>query len=349
MTILESPAGATAAPWTCLFEPAIAAIGDAVVARSLLRACQALRPRFVAALADEVGVAVEAGSMVVAPAADWCWGAEFRFQDGAIGRVWLDVPAARALVDAVAVASGGFAAPGALTGVELGLLDFLLVQVVAACTRGPAVPPVSIRATLTPEAAGQAGNTVSLALRLAVGARRGWLRLDLPRIEWPASVRLPDHVAGPAHLGLTVVFGRVVLATAELAAVAAGDLLLLPPGGYPLPGTRCRLLTETGWYLADAEVLVDTPRLLRVRCAAMRPDLPELPVEAGKTTVHLTMGHAALGIATMQRWQDGLELEFAKDDGAAGATWPGPRTLRGELVRVEPEVALRILAVEAGQ
>lgn len=347
MTTLVTPAAvADPAPWGCLFEPATAVLGETILARSLLRACRAWRPWVARVIAAQVAVPVELGDLVAPAVAEWCWGAEFGLPDGGTVRVWVDADAARALVDALVVRRGGYVAPGPLTGVEQGLLDFLLVHTLLECAKAAPATGIRMNSTLSPARAADRVDAASFSVRLSVGARRGWLRLDLPRTTLAAAA--PPSVAvtsDPSALGLSVVFGSTIMPLAEFAAATPGDLLLLSPGAYPVSGVRCKILAATGWCVAEGEVLVDTPRSLRVRCSALRPDLLLDTAPAGMCSWRLAVGHAEVGPTMLQTWREGVELEFAKDASGPCCTWPGSRAARGELVRVDQEVALRILAL----
>jgi type III secretion protein Q len=308
--------------------PAARALG----ARVTVEACHALGRL----LGGEVAVAARPVPGTPAPRA-------------AAARLGLDLPALPgtatveaepalvvALVDALAGGPGGHAAATALTPVEAAAFELLVLEALDGACAVPeveaALAPRLSRRPVEPPAA--------LAVELDVSApgASGRARLLLP----PAAVRAvagPPPTAGPAlalRVAVSVRSGRAAVSAGELAALAAGDVLLLDPpaagdGALVLPGgARLR-----GRYEPDG-FHVEEPALTTSERNALVPILLEIEL----ARVEIPLGELA-------RLEPGAVLPLNLDRRGLVTLRVGERALgRGELVDVEGSVGVRVHALE---
>ena len=342
MTMLAPTPTAAETSWQCVFEPAIARVGDATVARRLARTVQALRAPLATRLASLVGRPIQLG-----PASNhagdsmFVWGVELAVTDGAV-RVWLDAAAARALVDALALDAGGHVANAPLTGVELGLLDYALVRLLAA-SQPAAATTVTVRGTID-AAAPALANSVALVCSVHIGHHHGLLRVELPTTLGRGALPLPAPIEDPTHtVTVGACFAAGTIAAAEWQAAGAGDVLLLAGDAYPQVGAHCELVSHTGWSLAAAEVRTAGPRSLQLACGELAPRVLGAGDEPDRLSLRLLAGARQLSAPQLATFAPGRLLELSLADGGHLAACANGELRPGELVRSGDEVGLRLL------
>lgn len=335
-------------PWQCLFQPAVVPVGSLAIAAPLHAAMQRLRREVASILQAETKAPVQIAAVLVGPrTASWVWGINLRLETGGTVRIALDQDAARVLVDAVARCAGGHLAPGRLTELEFGILDYLLLrcldrQDLADCTSpaevlAQAVDPASLALV--------AAETVVVHHQIRVGHRSGCMRVEFPAA---AELRLPpaSPSVDPGHgrLQVSVTFPELGIPAVELRSASPGDVLLLPPGTYPQPGGRAWLTSATGWRVAAVVVASDTPRLIAVEAGSLVPSVPLRSVNGDLVSANIVVGEAQLEAQMLAGWEPGTCLELDKSQGVVLVA--GAQRILGELVRAEAEVGLRILRLE---
>jgi len=342
MTMLAPAPTAADTSWQCVFEPAIARVGDATVARRLARTVQALRAPLATRLASILGRPIQLG-----PAGDeargavFVWGLELATVDGAV-RVWLDAAAARAVVDALALGAGGHVANTPLTGVELGLLDYALVRLLAD-SQPTSATTVTVRGTLD-AAAPALADSVALVGTVHVGHHHGLLRVELPALLGRHGLPLPaPAIDATTTVTVGACFAAGALAKADWQAAGPGDVLLLAGDACPQVGAHCELVSHTGWSLAAAEVRAAGPRSLQLACGELAPRVLHDGDDRDHLTLRLLAGARQLSAQQLATFAPGQLLELSLTDGGHLAAFANGELRPGELVRSGDEVGLRLL------
>lgn len=277
----------------------------------------------------------------------------------------IDQSAARVLVEPIVEDLTGLKGGGQLTDAEIGLLEFVLLsaadgvmQELASISRGFAFHaffgPHEIK-----ELEKNAAASV-LEFELRASARAGTLRLrggnwltqdarlaDAFAALPQSSGALWNEAVAARPVDLYLALPAVSLARQEYQGMQPGDVLLLGRTELTSAGCGCGLVTTTGWQAATAEVLLDSPTVISVRCGKARPILsPALSVQAAPDTVLLVpaVGGIRQTLEQLSGWQDGQMLDLPKDAKAPVTLYNGSRRVAtGELVRVEGEVGVRVL------
>lgn len=342
MTMLAPTPTASEPTWQCVFEPAIARLGEALVARRLARTVQALRAPLAQRLAHLIGRPVQIAA-ADAQGAAWVsvWGVELAVAEGAV-RVWLDATAARAIVDALALDAGGHLASGALSHVELGLLDYALVRLLAD-SQPAAATTVTVRGTLDASAPALDGS-VALVCALHIGHHMGHVRVELPTTLGSTALPLPTPLLEPTRtLTVGACFAAGTIAIADWRAAGPGDVLLLAGDACPQVGAHCELVSHTGWVLAAAEVRSAGPRALQLACGELAPRVLAADDDCDARTLRVLAGVRQLSAHQLATFAPGHLLELSLADGGHLAAYANGELRPAELVRSGDEVGLRLL------
>lgn len=140
----------------------------------------------------------------------------------------------------------------------------------------------------------------------------------------------------------------ITLPCEQLATLAPGDVILLGATDLESFAAPCRLVTTTGWSLGTARIATDRALATSVRCAALdpRPHV-EPPHRAEDRVVHALVGNRELSLAQLARWEADATIDLVKEgDAPVELIANGHRLGRGELVRVEGEVGVRVVELE---
>jgi type III secretion system YscQ/HrcQ family protein len=300
-------------------------------------------PEACRALGGEVAIELSAVSALPGRAlADEPRGPSLRL-DGGPGRRALVVidPALAPRLARRALGLGGDELPAArpLTAAEEGALEFLIG---ALCERGTVRTDGWVREgdRALPVAAESQVWRLDARLRTPVGD--GWARLYAP--EWlrlvvppPATLPIGPRLAA-ARIELRVVAGHPRLTRAELAGLAAGDVVLLGDD-------RIRLRAGSSGFPAhmDGEALVIDEPFRRETSMGDEANelLGELPIEVGCELGRVTMSGRELA-----QLRPGAVVPVGRPlAGPVDLTVGGRVVARGELVDVEGELGVRVTQV----
>jgi hypothetical protein len=341
-----------AAPWDLVTRPAwIVPPGRSPFRVDAARAVAAALPVVVAALEHACGVAPSIEPVHAAALADFRPVIAFDLGGDAPSAVLLDEPAARAVVDAMAMHHLSLRGDGMLTAPEAGMLEFLLLDALDRLARHGHV--AASRATVRDVVFGERDGLAimerpsfgRMAFRVRASGREGLAVVALAPAFAAAG---PLAVAPPGDdlLRLSLSLPSMTMLEHDRATIEPGDCVLA--GVSSLGGSLgCTVVTHTGWTVGDAGDIVETGGGLRAM-VRWRSE----PVPLGDHDV----AHAAILLGSLETPAASLrdlggtvrEASFTLDPVMHARLWVGGRDVaRGELCRVRGEAALRVLAVEA--
>ncbi len=251
-------------------------------------------------------------------------------------RVEVDAPLGVALLDRLC-GGDGIAEPATRsTPLEQAALELAAL----ACLDAFATIP-DVEERLTPRLVRHGGEPVSgltVELSIRLGASAGRARLVLPH----AAVRAlggPPRVAEAASgalVELSLRAGSAPLDREELAALAAGDLLLIDPA----PAGRLVAVAPGGLSLAG----IERDHTLHVEEIRMADPTSEYPV-----TLEVELARVPVTLGELARLEPGAILPLPIDRRGNVALKLGDRTFaRGQLVDVEGAVGVRIDSIAGG-
>lgn len=263
-----------------------------------------------------------------------------------------DQGAARAIVDALEARLAGVRGVGDLTDAELGLLEFVGLELLERLARE--VEALRGRVRIEAFLSGQevlrelaaSGLVASAAFGLHVGARGGTLVLwSAARTGAPSACPRPPHEAREGCVWVALALPPVELDHERAASLRAGDVVLLGTADLHSFGTSYRLVSATGWELARASLIEDSPTQASARAGELRPTVARHePSRPGLAALVATLGWLELDLDQLEAWRAGDALAFTKRRaGAVGLHGPGS-SVSGELVRIGEEVGVRVLA-----
>lgn len=289
-----------------------------------------------------------------------CFGIEIGSDGGAAAWVTVDEPAARALADAVEARIADVRGAGELTDAELGFLEFAALCVVdAAARRLPALGRRGavrgfLSGTELARCIGSAGGT-GIPIRLRIGAREGSAAVWLARGgEAEAIVRdvRPLELETEERTGdveLSIALSPVAVDAGELARGAPGDVLLLGVDTLESAASRARLVTSTGWRLAEVSLERVFPDHVRVRVGPIAPVPDTLPAASGeRRLVEPRLGRVRIDLRRLRGWGDDEPLDLELDaDGPFRLFHRGLHLGTGEPVLLDGDLGVRLLSFEA--
>lgn len=239
-----------------------------------------------------------------------------------------------ALVDALAGGDGRVSDATALTPVETSALElFALAALEGVRSAGPVEDALAPRLA---RGAAEPGSALAIELDVAAGSIAGRARLLVPAAAVRALAGPPaDGPALAAKVVASVRSGTAPLAPEELAALAAGDVVLLdPPGAAP-----------------DALVLPGGARFAgRLEAGALHVEEVVMTERNGRLPVLLEveLARVEVPLAELARLEPGAALPLALDRRGLVTLRVGERAFaRGELVDVDGAVGVRIVSLEA--
>ncbi|MBS0197578.1 MAG: FliM/FliN family flagellar motor switch protein [Planctomycetes bacterium] len=260
-----------------------------------------------------------------------------------------DLPAARAIADALSVSLVGVRGAGTISPAEAALLEYacleLLDRVLSAS--GLADCPLVLGGFQTGEdAASRVSTGASLPLSLTIAGHAGGAHVRLPQCAPQIPPLLPASPLG-AHgaVSVSLALPTFALADSELAEMQPGDIVL--PGLTDLASAAgCRLVTRTLWCLADAAIAADAPGHIQVRCGPVnvRPDAPLAdPAPPAHRTACVLIGDSPASVTDLTELAADRFLSIRKRPGEEATLLVDARAVaRGELVRCENEIGVRI-------
>jgi hypothetical protein len=250
--------------------------------------------------------------------------------------VEVDAALLAGLVDRFAGGPGEAAGAASPTPVETTVLELLTLLALDAVAADEV-----LERTLSPRLArgGAAPESpLAVSLQLDLGGLRGRGRLLLP----PAAVRalagppaLPERLA-PLSLPASLRSGASAVAAGELAALSAGDVLLLDAA----PSERGHLVLPGGFRLSGtvAEETFCVEEMGMTEHAAVAP-----------VTLEVELARVTLTLGDLSRLEPGAALPLALDRRGLVTLRAGERAVaRGELVEIDGAVGVRITALGEG-
>ncbi|HEY7115707.1 MAG TPA: FliM/FliN family flagellar motor switch protein [Tepidisphaeraceae bacterium] len=321
------------------------------------------------ALERPVNVEIPADPQSAAAASPQVFGVAFAhpaLSGGAEGLIVVDALLARAIVDALESDFANLRGNCGISDAEMGLLEYATLASVDHVLRdttasAPDAPRAfALRGFLD---AGELHERLKEqtrapgVLKVRIAGREGLLRLYIPGWQAPdlAALALPPPPPPPAAasvnpataLTLRLALPPLSLPADEVARLQGGDVLLLG-ATEPQSLSDCRLVTGTGWSIASATIVRNAATLLTVRCGPF--DLGVWNESAvgsavpGHQVLTPVVGRQALTLDQLQRWQAGATLDLPKHLAAPVELYLDNQPIAaGELVRVEGELALRLL------
>jgi flagellar motor switch protein FliM len=236
------------------------------------------------------------------------------------------------------------AGPRPLTAAEEGAIEFLVGALV---DRAGVRVDGMVREGELPFSTGASAWIWALGARLTTPVGTGWARLYAPgslRLSAPPAMRPIFRHRGRlerAPVELRIELGRATLPSSELAALAAGDVLL---PGLRAPHTRLALRVGRGRFgahLAADTLVIDDP--YRVETSMTNEsDASEL---AGELPVEVTceLGRITLTGREVLELRPGAVLPVGRPlSGPIDLTVGGRVVARGELVDVDGEIGVRV-------
>jgi hypothetical protein len=277
---------------------------------------------------------------------------------GGKGIITLDVAVARAVVDALESDFANVRGAGSLSDAELGVLEYATLAILDRVLRATGAPPAARAFALrgfggSPQSAAPASPTVALAVRIA--GREGIVRLHVQgwASEAIGSQPLGEPSAAASADGTTIelclALPSIRLDRKETQGLQNGDVVLLGATDLHAFAANCRLATSSGWSLAPASIVRDSPAILTARCgpfslrtlAAAGPDEPQ-------AILNVLIGSKPIAIEGIRQWQADGTIDLPKDPVLPADLYDGlKRIARGELVRLEGELGLRLIEVGA--
>jgi hypothetical protein len=287
---------------------------------------------------------------------------------GGGGIIALDLPAARAVVDALESDFANVRGAGALSDAELGVLEYATLAILDRVLRASGAPPAarsfvlrgfggsgsgSGSVSVSGQAAASASSAVALAIRIA--GREGIVRLHVQ--GWageaiggpppsPAAQTAAASVDGATTtIDLRLALPPVRLDRKEALTLQAGDVILLGATDLHAFAANCRLATSGGWSLSSASIVRDSAAVLTARCgpfslrtlAAASPDEPQ-------AILNILVGFKPIAIEGVRQWQADGTIDLPKDPALAADVYDGLKRIgRGELVRLEGEIGVRLI------
>lgn len=267
--------------------------------------------------------------------------------------VALDEAAARTIVDAVEASAAGLRGSGPLTEAEHGILDFVSLACVdeLICAAPSAAAHTSISRLLTERDEGwRPGDaTRPIGVRLCVGSRAGLCLVspgDADLRALPPPPRSGTATAGRLELGFAL--PPVAVTRTEFESLAPGDTVLIGASATARDRWRGWLASPGGWLICPAQVTLDTPTMMSVRCGPLDVAVgPEAADGAGDVQLTALIGSVVLPARAVTALRDGDALDLPKSTGAPARLLCAARcVVHGELVAVEGEAGVRILSVE---
>jgi hypothetical protein len=280
------------------------------------------------------------------------------------GSLTLDLPAARLVVDALETDFANVRGSGALSEAELGVLEYAALAVVDRAIRAAAGSHELVirafhdaRALRSPAESPNAPAATTLALRLRIAGREGIARLHVN--GWASQALTPPPAATPparaaaasAPIDVRLALPPVRIERSDFQSLQAGDVLLLGVSDLASFGTPCRLATPNGWSLSTATIVRDSPTVVSVRCGpfALQPLPAAVPGEP-QAMLNLLVGSQPLSPEQLQRWQPEASIDLAKDPALPVDVYEGLLQIsRGELVRLDGEIGVRLAEVRHGK
>ncbi len=251
----------------------------------------------------------------------------------AAGLLEVDPALVVALVDLLAGGAGAVPGATAITPIEAAVLELLaLAAVDAACTLPEIEDALAPRVS---RGAAEPRSALAVELEITAGPVTGNARLLLPASAVRAIAgSLSEGPALAARVPASFRSGRAPLSPDELAALSAGDVVLLDPAeDFPdalvlHAGARFR-----GRY--DGETFHVTEITMHERNA-------QLPV-----TLEVELARVDVPLSEIARLEPGAALPLSIDRRGLVTLRVGDRAVaRGELVDVDGSVGVRILSVE---
>lgn len=261
----------------------------------------------------------------------------------------LDARAARLLADAVMGQAAGLRGSGPLTPVEVGLVEYALLECAQHVSKRPehGSARFSILAFAGPDLApawvqDASGVAASFEIAAPAGAGRGALWLPGPFSVTPS---LPPAEPVDPSRGVTagVALPWITLPREQWESLAPGDLLLPGLTGLVQAG-EASIVTRTGWSLAPARVTLDSATVIEADAGRLEPS-PDVPPEGDDDAVGVraTLGARTFWLDELRTWSPGRRLSFTKPARHAVTLWVEGRPAgAGELVAYEGEVAIRL-------
>ena len=163
-------------------------------------------------------------------------------------------------------------------------------------------------------------------------------------IEWAG--QLDGETESSAEVELRVALPPVALSDQAWSSLEGGDAVLLGVGQVTSASAGAVLVSTSGWAVADVRVEADSPTVCCARVVRWRMESWQRDAEAAC----VMLGRSRVSVRALVGLAEGEILDVAKPDGFV-ELWRGGRARwRGELVRVDDEVAVRLLeAIDVGE
>jgi hypothetical protein len=265
--------------------------------------------------------------------------------------VVLDLTAARIVVDSLESDFASVRGAETLSDAEHGLVEYATLACVDHALRDIAPAGQALAITDFPDPAKfrdslDADQRFRTTLRLRVGGRQGFVRVFLA--AFPAEP--PDAPAGhdaaseaaAGTIELRVAFPPLKLSRDELKSLRPGDVLLT--GISDMTSTAgFRLATTSGWTLAPITVTRDSATSMTVQAGPVRPDVREIG-DADRILLTPLIGRVPVTLEQLRRSARGGTFELQKDGSSPVEVFDGTdRVARGELVKIDDEIGIRLL------
>jgi hypothetical protein len=271
---------------------------------------------------------------------------------GAKGAITLDLPVARAVVDALESDFANVRGAGSLSDAEHGVLEYAILAILDRVLRATGAPPAARSFTLRGLGApATAPTSPAVALAIRIAGREGILRLHVRGWASEAIGAAPsvgDSTAasdGTTTIELCLALPPLRLDRKETQALQNGDVVLLGATDLHAFAANCRLATTRGWSLSSASVVRDSPAVLTARCgpfslralAVASPDEPQ-------AILNVLVGSKPIALEGVRQWQSDGTIDLPKDPALPANLYDGLKCIaRGELVRLDGELGLRLI------
>lgn len=283
--------------------------------------------------------------------------------------ITLDQPAARAFSDALATDLVNLRGTGRITNAEFGLLEFLSLMTLDKAVQFTSTshPLARISSFLDETQIKdflEINDYQSISLTLNIAASQGGLQLHLNSAVAQHLLQhlnqygnLPSSPPAPTNpIQLHLALPPLSIDSSEIQSMQPGDVLMLGVSELAAAISDCRLVTSTGWSLAPVEILHDSPTVLTICCQALNPSahpslLPTPNGQAsdsfsGRMTLQPLLASRHVTPAQLQQWQPGEIIDLTKDEYHPLILNHHDQPLaRGELVRVDKELAMRLTQI----